>query len=89
MKTGMETIKRTSRPRQEQKKHGYTKAQKFAIEQKVKLVARIQHHMLQTYIKYINNPLVKEDAEKHKNIKGTKTEAIGRPSMMPEQLGHE
>eukprot|EP00972_Heterocapsa_arctica_P101477 14953820-Heterocapsa_arctica.AAC.1 len=49
----------------------------------------MQHHMLKTYIKYIKNPLVKEDAEKHKTIKGTKTGAIGRPSIMPEQLGHE
>eukprot|EP00972_Heterocapsa_arctica_P065397 9653466-Heterocapsa_arctica.AAC.1 len=31
----------------------------------------MQHHMLKTYIKYIKNPLVKEDAEKHKHIKGT------------------
>eukprot|EP00972_Heterocapsa_arctica_P082824 12205504-Heterocapsa_arctica.AAC.1 len=32
--------------------------------------------------------MVKEDAIKHNNIKGTKTGAVGRPSMMPEQLGH-
>eukprot|EP00972_Heterocapsa_arctica_P085408 12587625-Heterocapsa_arctica.AAC.1 len=44
---------------------------------------------MRTYIKYINNPLVKEDAEKHKNIKGTKTGAVGRPSILPEQLGHD
>eukprot|EP00972_Heterocapsa_arctica_P045064 6651766-Heterocapsa_arctica.AAC.1 len=44
---------------------------------------------MKTYIKYVENPLVKEDAEKHKNIKGTKTGAVGRPSILPEQLGHE
>eukprot|EP00972_Heterocapsa_arctica_P049785 7324578-Heterocapsa_arctica.AAC.1 len=42
-----------------------------------------------TYIKYIKNPLVKEDAEKHQKIKGTKTGAVGRPTRLPEQLGHE
>eukprot|EP00972_Heterocapsa_arctica_P037121 5464268-Heterocapsa_arctica.AAC.1 len=31
----------------------------------------------------------KEDAEKHNNIKGTKTGAVGRPFFMPEQLGHD
>eukprot|EP00972_Heterocapsa_arctica_P099841 14728423-Heterocapsa_arctica.AAC.1 len=82
-------IKRMSRPRRERKKHGYTRAQKLAIEQQISLVARIQHHMLRTYIKYIKHPLVKEDAEKHRKIKGTKTRAVGRPSIMPEQLGHE
>eukprot|EP00972_Heterocapsa_arctica_P054002 7955704-Heterocapsa_arctica.AAC.1 len=46
-------------------KHGHTKGQQFAIEQKVSLVARMKHHMITTYVKYINNPLVKEDAEKH------------------------
>eukprot|EP00972_Heterocapsa_arctica_P081816 12058282-Heterocapsa_arctica.AAC.1 len=30
-----------------------------------------------------------EDAEKHKNIKGVKTGAIGKPSILPEQLGHD
>eukprot|EP00972_Heterocapsa_arctica_P013370 1967491-Heterocapsa_arctica.AAC.1 len=44
--------------------------------------------MLKTYIKYINNPLVKDDADKHKKIKGTKTGAVGRPTILPEQLGH-
>eukprot|EP00972_Heterocapsa_arctica_P018632 2754117-Heterocapsa_arctica.AAC.1 len=43
---------------------------------------------MKTYIKYIKNPLVKEDAEKHK-IKGTKPGAVGRPSILPEQLGHK
>eukprot|EP00972_Heterocapsa_arctica_P065357 9648857-Heterocapsa_arctica.AAC.1 len=66
-------------------KHGYTRGHTFAIEQKVSLVARIQHHMLSTYIKHIT--LVKEDAMKHNKIKGTKTGAVGRPSIMPEQLG--
>eukprot|EP00972_Heterocapsa_arctica_P085141 12545429-Heterocapsa_arctica.AAC.1 len=70
-------------------KHGYTKGQQFAIEQKVRLVARIQHHVMNTYINYIKNLLVKEDAEKHKNMKGTKTGAVGRPSVLPEQLGHD
>eukprot|EP00972_Heterocapsa_arctica_P039859 5871641-Heterocapsa_arctica.AAC.1 len=45
--------------------------------------------MMKTYIKYIKNPLVKEDAEKHKKIKGTKTGAVGRPTILPEQMGHE
>eukprot|EP00972_Heterocapsa_arctica_P049557 7294137-Heterocapsa_arctica.AAC.1 len=45
--------------------------------------------MMKTYIKYINNPLVKEDAERHKHIKGTTTGAVGRPSISPEQLGHD
>eukprot|EP00972_Heterocapsa_arctica_P084242 12411227-Heterocapsa_arctica.AAC.1 len=85
----MGMIKRTNKPRQELKKHGYTTAQKFALEQKVKLVGRIQHHMMTTYIKYIKNLLVKEDAENHKKIKGTKTGAVGRPTIQPEQLGHE
>eukprot|EP00972_Heterocapsa_arctica_P005846 863070-Heterocapsa_arctica.AAC.1 len=65
----------TNKPKPELKKHGYTKGQTFAIEQKVRLVARIQHHMMKTYIKHINNPLVKEDAENHKKVKGTKTGA--------------
>eukprot|EP00972_Heterocapsa_arctica_P029051 4274439-Heterocapsa_arctica.AAC.1 len=51
-------------------------------------MARIQHRMLKTHIKYIKQPLVKEDAEKHNNIKGTKTGAVGRPSLILEQLGH-
>eukprot|EP00972_Heterocapsa_arctica_P065426 9657329-Heterocapsa_arctica.AAC.1 len=59
------------------------------MNKKVKLVGRIQHHMMKTYIKYIENPLVKEDAEKHNNIKGTNTGAVGIPSILPEQLGHE
>eukprot|EP00972_Heterocapsa_arctica_P039010 5745883-Heterocapsa_arctica.AAC.1 len=45
--------------------------------------------MMNTYIKYIKHPLVNEDAEQHKNIKGTKTGAVGRPSILPEQLGHD
>eukprot|EP00972_Heterocapsa_arctica_P106546 15694535-Heterocapsa_arctica.AAC.1 len=59
------------------------------LEQKVRLVGRVQHHMMKAYIKYIKNPMVKEDAEKHKNIKGTKTDAVGRPSILPEQLEHD
>eukprot|EP00972_Heterocapsa_arctica_P071764 10599328-Heterocapsa_arctica.AAC.1 len=30
-----------------------------------------------------------KDAKEHKNVKGTKTGAVGRPSILPEQLGHE
>eukprot|EP00972_Heterocapsa_arctica_P008589 1253871-Heterocapsa_arctica.AAC.1 len=45
--------------------------------------------MMNTYIKYIKNPLVKEDAEKHTKIKGTTTGAVGRPSILPVQLGHD
>eukprot|EP00972_Heterocapsa_arctica_P057921 8545906-Heterocapsa_arctica.AAC.1 len=44
---------------------------------------------MKTYIKYIKNPLVKEDAERHTNIKGTNTGAVGRTSILPEQLGHD
>eukprot|EP00972_Heterocapsa_arctica_P109252 16087554-Heterocapsa_arctica.AAC.1 len=37
----------------------------------------------------MKNPLVKEDAITHKKIKGIKNGAVGRPSIMPEQLGHD
>eukprot|EP00972_Heterocapsa_arctica_P058799 8667337-Heterocapsa_arctica.AAC.1 len=36
--------------------HGYTHGQMFAIEQNVRLVGIIQHHMMKTYIKYIQKP---------------------------------
>eukprot|EP00972_Heterocapsa_arctica_P067886 10021565-Heterocapsa_arctica.AAC.1 len=88
MRAGMEMTKPTNKPKQEQTKHGYTNSQQFAIEQQVRLEGIIQHHMMNTYIKYTKNPLVKEDAEQHTNIKGTKTGAVGRPSILPEKLGH-
>eukprot|EP00972_Heterocapsa_arctica_P056734 8375875-Heterocapsa_arctica.AAC.1 len=33
--------------------HGYTDAQKYAIERTISLVQRIQNHMISTYAKYI------------------------------------
>eukprot|EP00972_Heterocapsa_arctica_P085873 12655084-Heterocapsa_arctica.AAC.1 len=53
------------------------------------LVQRIQTHVIYTYTRYINNPLVRKDAEENKKVKGTKTGAVGRPSILPEQVGHE
>eukprot|EP00972_Heterocapsa_arctica_P047910 7067328-Heterocapsa_arctica.AAC.1 len=70
-------------------KHGYTDGQKYAIERQICLFQRIQQHMIYTYTRYINNPLVRKDAEENKKVKGTKTGAVGRPSILPEQLGHE
>eukprot|EP00972_Heterocapsa_arctica_P084148 12396458-Heterocapsa_arctica.AAC.1 len=45
--------------------------------------------MISTYTRYINNPLVRKDAEDNKKVKGTKTGAVGRPSILLEQLGHD
>eukprot|EP00972_Heterocapsa_arctica_P025141 3703517-Heterocapsa_arctica.AAC.1 len=45
--------------------------------------------MIYTYLTYINNPRVRKDAEENKKVKGTKTGTVGRPSILPEQLGHE
>eukprot|EP00972_Heterocapsa_arctica_P014684 2162452-Heterocapsa_arctica.AAC.1 len=70
-------------------KHGYTDAQKYAIERKVSLVQSIQTHMISTYTKYIKNHLARKDAEENKKVKGTKAGAVGRPSILPEQLGHD
>eukprot|EP00972_Heterocapsa_arctica_P027995 4118103-Heterocapsa_arctica.AAC.1 len=43
---------------------------------KVRLVARMQHHMIKTYIMYINNPMVKEDAENTLILKAPKREQL-------------
>eukprot|EP00972_Heterocapsa_arctica_P086869 12806169-Heterocapsa_arctica.AAC.1 len=81
----MGMTKPTNKPKQEQRNMD---GQTSAIEQKVRLVGRVQHHMMKTYIKHIKNLLVKEDAENTRSIKGTKTGSVGRPSILPEQLGH-
>eukprot|EP00972_Heterocapsa_arctica_P081693 12041248-Heterocapsa_arctica.AAC.1 len=39
---------------------------------------------MSTYTRYINNPLVRKDAEDHEKVKGTKTGAVGRPTILPE-----
>eukprot|EP00972_Heterocapsa_arctica_P051421 7564216-Heterocapsa_arctica.AAC.1 len=61
--------------------HGYTDAQKYAIEREVSLVQRIQKHMISTYTKYIKNLQVRKDAEENKKVKGAKTGALGGPSI--------
>eukprot|EP00972_Heterocapsa_arctica_P017168 2537980-Heterocapsa_arctica.AAC.1 len=43
---------------------------------------------MKTCIKYIKKTCGKRGCGKHKKIKGTKTGAVGRPSSLPEQLGH-
>eukprot|EP00972_Heterocapsa_arctica_P028761 4231541-Heterocapsa_arctica.AAC.1 len=45
--------------------------------------------MIFTYLKYIKNPLIRKDSEENKKVKDTKTGAVGRPTILPEQLGHE
>eukprot|EP00972_Heterocapsa_arctica_P036916 5435113-Heterocapsa_arctica.AAC.1 len=45
--------------------------------------------MISTYTKYIKNPLVRKDAEENNKVNGTKTRAVGRPSILPEHLGHD
>eukprot|EP00972_Heterocapsa_arctica_P020504 3023164-Heterocapsa_arctica.AAC.1 len=69
--------------------HGYTDAQKYAIKLNISLFQRIQTHMSFTYSKYSNNRLVRKDSEDNKKVKGTRTGAVGRPTILPKQLGHE
>eukprot|EP00972_Heterocapsa_arctica_P048035 7084478-Heterocapsa_arctica.AAC.1 len=45
--------------------------------------------MIYTYLRYIKNPLVRTDVETNAKVKGTKTGAVGRPTILPEQMGHE
>eukprot|EP00972_Heterocapsa_arctica_P058414 8617965-Heterocapsa_arctica.AAC.1 len=45
--------------------------------------------MMFTYLKYIKKPLVRKDSEENKKVKGTETGAVGRPTILPEHLGHE
>eukprot|EP00972_Heterocapsa_arctica_P082314 12130235-Heterocapsa_arctica.AAC.1 len=45
--------------------------------------------MLRNYIRYIQHTLVREDALKHKKIKGFPTGMKGRQIIRPEQMGHE
>eukprot|EP00972_Heterocapsa_arctica_P048518 7151911-Heterocapsa_arctica.AAC.1 len=45
--------------------------------------------MLNTYISYIQHSLVREDALKNNNIKGTPTGTKGIHIIRPEQMGHE
>ncbi len=70
--------------------HGYTSAQKYAIERNIELVRRIQKHMISNYTKTkYKNPLVRTNAEENKKVKGTQTGAVGRLSILPIQLGHD
>eukprot|EP00972_Heterocapsa_arctica_P045916 6775993-Heterocapsa_arctica.AAC.1 len=45
--------------------------------------------MIYAYLKYIKNFLVNKHAEENKHVKGDKTGAVGRPTILPEQVGHE
>eukprot|EP00972_Heterocapsa_arctica_P055956 8253309-Heterocapsa_arctica.AAC.1 len=69
-------------------KHGYTENQKNVIQNRVVLAKNVQEHMLRTYIRYIQHTLVREDALKHKRIKGSPTGKKGRQIIRPEQMGH-
>eukprot|EP00972_Heterocapsa_arctica_P097691 14415068-Heterocapsa_arctica.AAC.1 len=55
----------------------------------VKLAQRAQNHMVNTYNIFITNPLAKKDIESNAKIKGTPSGKEGRPSIRPEQLGHD
>eukprot|EP00972_Heterocapsa_arctica_P084638 12466599-Heterocapsa_arctica.AAC.2 len=45
--------------------------------------------MLNNYIRYIQDTLVREDALNNKKIKGSPTGKKGRQIIIPEQMGHE
>eukprot|EP00972_Heterocapsa_arctica_P043183 6366784-Heterocapsa_arctica.AAC.1 len=45
--------------------------------------------MINTYKKYTTNPLVRKHIEINVKIKGTPSGKKGRPSIRPEQLGHD
>eukprot|EP00972_Heterocapsa_arctica_P010651 1563173-Heterocapsa_arctica.AAC.1 len=70
-------------------KHGYIESQKNAIKEKVALAKHVHEHMLRNYIRYIQHTLVRDDALKNKQIKGSPTGKKGRQLIRPEQMGHE
>eukprot|EP00972_Heterocapsa_arctica_P062113 9155879-Heterocapsa_arctica.AAC.1 len=65
-------------------KHGYTDAQTYAIKLNIRVVKRIQTHMMFAYLKYIKNPLVRKDSEenkkgeRHQNWSSSKTYHLTR-----------
>eukprot|EP00972_Heterocapsa_arctica_P077856 11484433-Heterocapsa_arctica.AAC.1 len=40
-------------------------------------------------MRYIKTTIVRKDAESNAKVKGTKIGAVGRPTIRPEQMGHE
>eukprot|EP00972_Heterocapsa_arctica_P075877 11192435-Heterocapsa_arctica.AAC.1 len=70
-------------------KHGYSENEKNHIKMKVELAKHVQEHMVNTYINYIHNTLVREDALNNKKIKGNPTGIKGRQIIKPERMGHE
>eukprot|EP00972_Heterocapsa_arctica_P025225 3716929-Heterocapsa_arctica.AAC.1 len=55
----------------------------------VDLAERVQNQMINAYSIYITNSLIKKDISVNVKIKGTPSGKKGRPSIRPEQSGHD
>eukprot|EP00972_Heterocapsa_arctica_P034499 5079975-Heterocapsa_arctica.AAC.1 len=71
-------------------KHGYSQyfTEKVVVDN-VDLTKSVQQHMISTYQRYITDPLVRKDVITNIKIKGTPSVNKGRPTIRPEQLGHD
>eukprot|EP00972_Heterocapsa_arctica_P035598 5238703-Heterocapsa_arctica.AAC.1 len=70
-------------------KHGYNPSQHKQVLDNVQIAEQVQEHIINTYNTYITNPLVRKDIEMNAKIKGTPSGKKSRPSIRPEQLGHD
>ena len=72
-------------------KHGYTDEQKRVANRAVGLVGRIQRHLTNTYIKYINNKDFVKDSKVTREAarKKVRTTVRGRPRNDPALVGHD
>ena len=70
--------------------HGYSPGQKSRAKRAIGLIKRVQIHMANTYVRYINNSAVKADSKYHRKPKlgVVRTKRRGRPPQDPATRGH-
>eukprot|EP00972_Heterocapsa_arctica_P036694 5402368-Heterocapsa_arctica.AAC.1 len=69
--------------------HGYSQYTEKVVVDNVDLTKIVQQHMISTYQRYITDPLVRKGVITNIKIKGTPSVKKGRPTIRPEQLGHD
>eukprot|EP00972_Heterocapsa_arctica_P068835 10172680-Heterocapsa_arctica.AAC.1 len=71
-RTGSGRMRPTYRPKAELRSMDILRVRRIQ-QYKVALAKNVQEHMLRNYIRYVQHTLVREDALKHNNIKGSPT----------------
>eukprot|EP00972_Heterocapsa_arctica_P033746 4966159-Heterocapsa_arctica.AAC.1 len=73
MRTGSEIMRLTYKPKAELRSMDTLRASEHVIKEEVALAKHVQEHMLRNYARSIQHTLVREEALKHKQIKGSPT----------------